>query len=662
MATSTASIFTYPRFQALSNEGNPLAGGQLFTYQAGTLIPQATYTDSTLTVPNTNPIILDAFGTAAIWLGQNAYKFNLLDVNSVQQANFPIDNISGYGSSLTAALASTTSASLGQGLIGFNPALSYPLGTLPGDLASPLYGDSLLATQRTQSGIAQTQNQLNQSNLSILGFMTPGQYAAWVASPTTYDMTSILQNAINKVAPGRLELLHGTYLTSSPLSCPNGLHLVGTGFGMADATPTGSAIITNSTSDIFTNGNAGLMGAVFENLTLISQVGGGHIWNFNGSGTVTGCEFKDFVAIQNNPAKAVMTCSGTGGFFVNWIHHFAMQYAGVNTIPAINLPNVALSHVTIEDFYSYGVNTVGGTYAIWLEGAGGTQGYACSVKNGCFELSQGGMVKVLSCINVILDQCLSWDFSTSGTNPSFYFGKSGTTSSGSLVAMRGCRSTTGNATYPDIQVDGATSNLSLEACQITWLDGITTSSSNVQSFRNSQVFNLSNVRWTEDSSYLPSAGINLGAYVYAAGINNTLIYKVDISGGLTLGSSGQSTVHAGGMTQGLAGTSSYLNGNQAAANAGADWFVSSQIARTAGSIMAWQNNGANIAAVNYSGGVQPGQLNVGGNASSSTIYSGTGAPNNTYGANGDFYLRSDTPGTANQRLYVKSGGTWAGIL
>jgi glutamine amidotransferase-like uncharacterized protein len=34
----------------------------------------------------------------------------------------------------------------------------------------------------------------------------------------------------------------------------------------------------------------------------------------------------------------------------------------------------------------------------------------------------------------------------------------------------------------------------------------------------------------------------------------------------------------------------------------------------------------------------------------------------TGGSDGDYYLRTDTPGTANQRIYVRSGGTWTGIV
>ncbi len=47
---------------------------------------------------------------------------------------------------------------------------------------------------------------------------------------------------------------------------------------------------------------------------------------------------------------------------------------------------------------------------------------------------------------------------------------------------------------------------------------------------------------------------------------------------------------------------------------------------------------------------------------SSALYSGSGVPASGLGANGDFYFRTDTPGTANQRLYVKSAGAWSGIL
>lgn len=74
------------------------------------------------------------------------------------------------------------------------------------------------------------------------------------------------------------------------------------------------------------------------------------------------------------------------------------------------------------------------------------------------------------------------------------------------------------------------------------------------------------------------------------------------------------------------------------------------------------NDGARLSPANtyYRGNLHlTGQLQV---QSAATLYSGSGIPSNSIGFDGDFYLRIDTPGTANQRLYVKSAGAWIGIL
>lgn len=88
-----ASLTTSPLFFETDINNNPLAGGHVYTYAAGTFTPLATYTDSTLAVQNTNPVVLDAYGKAQIWLGQAAYKINVTDVNNVQHPDYPIDNL-----------------------------------------------------------------------------------------------------------------------------------------------------------------------------------------------------------------------------------------------------------------------------------------------------------------------------------------------------------------------------------------------------------------------------------------------------------------------------------------------------------------------------------------------------------------------------------------
>jgi hypothetical protein len=74
-------------FQFFTNNGEPLVGGKLDTYQAGSTTPLTTYTDSSGLIPNTNPIILGTDGRPpdTIWLSEGFfYKFVLSDANDVQ--------------------------------------------------------------------------------------------------------------------------------------------------------------------------------------------------------------------------------------------------------------------------------------------------------------------------------------------------------------------------------------------------------------------------------------------------------------------------------------------------------------------------------------------------------------------------------------------------
>lgn len=92
-----ARISPTPRFRALDNNGDPLVGGKLYTFEAGTTTPKITYTTEDETTANTNPIILDANGYADVWLIDGAYKFRLDDANDVVQ--WTVDDIIGETSS-----------------------------------------------------------------------------------------------------------------------------------------------------------------------------------------------------------------------------------------------------------------------------------------------------------------------------------------------------------------------------------------------------------------------------------------------------------------------------------------------------------------------------------------------------------------------------------
>ena len=77
--------------QFFDNNGRPLVGGKLFTYVAGTSTKIATYTDSTGSQQNENPIILDFRGEARVWLDPTlTYKFVLAPRDDTDPPTNPI--------------------------------------------------------------------------------------------------------------------------------------------------------------------------------------------------------------------------------------------------------------------------------------------------------------------------------------------------------------------------------------------------------------------------------------------------------------------------------------------------------------------------------------------------------------------------------------------
>lgn len=85
------TLLPMPRLQFFDPSGVPLAGGKVFTYIAGTTTPLASYSDQSGAFPNSNPVILDSGGFAAIWLSAASYKIVVQDTNGVQQ--WTVDNV-----------------------------------------------------------------------------------------------------------------------------------------------------------------------------------------------------------------------------------------------------------------------------------------------------------------------------------------------------------------------------------------------------------------------------------------------------------------------------------------------------------------------------------------------------------------------------------------
>ena len=190
--SATLPLMLAPKFTDLNNV--PLAGGKLYFYQAGTLVPQAAYTDSTGLVALSNPLILDANGQGVFWLKVGlTYKINLTSSADVQQPNFPIDNIIADPSSgIYTQLASTTA---GQ-------------------------GDALIGVQQPVTGAAPRNQHLK--NLDLISLT---DFAG--ADPTgATNSDAALQAAINY---GAFRVPEGTFVIGTPMVVNNHVAMIGVG-------------------------------------------------------------------------------------------------------------------------------------------------------------------------------------------------------------------------------------------------------------------------------------------------------------------------------------------------------------------------------------------------------------------------------------------------
>lgn len=119
---TTATLSPAPKLQFFDANGNPLVGGRLYSYAAGTSTPLATYADYNGSTTNTNPVILDSRGEANVWLSSSYYKLKLTDSNGVEI--WTVDNIGGYATmadveTLINNIYTALAASGGSNLIGF---------------------------------------------------------------------------------------------------------------------------------------------------------------------------------------------------------------------------------------------------------------------------------------------------------------------------------------------------------------------------------------------------------------------------------------------------------------------------------------------------------------------------------------------------------------
>lgn len=130
----TVALEAFPAFY--DNAGNPLSGGRVYTFQAGTSTPLASYTDRGGSVANANPVVLDSAGRASIWLQTNvAYKIRVDDAAGNVIATVDDFYAGADPAQLTAAGIVPATGGTYTGLVSFTGGATFD-GTAAQDLAT----------------------------------------------------------------------------------------------------------------------------------------------------------------------------------------------------------------------------------------------------------------------------------------------------------------------------------------------------------------------------------------------------------------------------------------------------------------------------------------------------------------------------------------------
>ena len=184
----TTTLTPSPIMQFFDANGNPLVGGKLFTYAAGTTTPQATYTDYTGSTANTNPVIFNSRGEAAVWCGNSRYYMELKDANDT--LIWTADNVNGANGPTLALLA----ASNGATLIGYTPT-DNNVTTTVNDRLQLLDGVSPTATGTDREYKASVNALRDASAVAggTVGYVNPTIYARTItgATETSFEWTNV---------------------------------------------------------------------------------------------------------------------------------------------------------------------------------------------------------------------------------------------------------------------------------------------------------------------------------------------------------------------------------------------------------------------------------------------------------------------------------------
>lgn len=181
-----------PKQQFFDNNGLPLVGGMVYTYDAGTSNPRNTFTDEAGTIPQPNPVPLNVRGepaSAIRWSG--SYRIEVKD--SLGNLVYTVDDFE------TPITPNQAADSTGAGLIGFDYSVVYPaasLGRWLVDLAMSTGASFIGYISSVAGSLNRTIQSIFREDVRLFDFIPESQHAAIMAMTSTYDASDNIIAAI----------------------------------------------------------------------------------------------------------------------------------------------------------------------------------------------------------------------------------------------------------------------------------------------------------------------------------------------------------------------------------------------------------------------------------------------------------------------------------
>lgn len=178
-----ATLAPLPIYQFFTDNGVPLAGGQLEFFDSGTSTPKATYADAGLTTPNTNPLILDAAGRAGpVFFEAGDYKVVLKSALGITiRTADPVQGgftVSSFGQTLIDDLtAADARATIG---VTYANSAEMEAGTVTNKVVAPSVASEWHAHRSLRAGLVCVLNATDSNNdVDIAAGVTGSAAAPW---------------------------------------------------------------------------------------------------------------------------------------------------------------------------------------------------------------------------------------------------------------------------------------------------------------------------------------------------------------------------------------------------------------------------------------------------------------------------------------------------